>query len=185
MDAEYSVERDANNTAVRLLRAGVEVPINPESQEFCDFLSWDSRQPDSLDESIGTRIKGNYFADIDRLVDQVKRLAIRLFVGDQSPNALIANSSFRLPALNLRLWHLQEAVGRPVFTDAESQSGIYGWPINPPMFVTEPLLQRIAEQLNDESSGIRRLSSLPIRRAFLYLDISDFSAGPLASKRLL
>jgi hypothetical protein len=43
------------------------------------------------------------------------------------------------------------------------------------LWIPEELDGRFAEELDDEASDIRRLSSWPIRRAFVYTDISDFS----------
>jgi class 3 adenylate cyclase len=42
-------------------------------------------------------------------------------------------------------------------------------------WVPEALDRQLNEELNDEMSDVRRLSNWPIRRAFVYVDISDFS----------
>jgi class 3 adenylate cyclase len=43
------------------------------------------------------------------------------------------------------------------------------------LWMPEELDRILAEELDDEASGIRRLSNWPIRRAFVYTDVSDFS----------
>jgi hypothetical protein len=41
--------------------------------------------------------------------------------------------------------------------------------------VPEPLFVHLHERVKNESSGIRRVSSWPIERTFVYIDVSDFS----------
>lgn len=43
------------------------------------------------------------------------------------------------------------------------------------LWVTADVFAALNEQLKDEASEIRRVSSLPITRAFAYIDVSDFS----------
>jgi hypothetical protein len=43
------------------------------------------------------------------------------------------------------------------------------------IFIVESLLQECAERLKDDNDAIRRVSTLPIDRTFVYLDVSDFS----------
>jgi hypothetical protein len=185
MDVQYSVTRNANGSVAQLLRGTDVVPLSGETQEFCDFLTWDSQQPTPLDASISAGIRGYYFADVDRLVDHLKARGLRLFFGNETPTTPLATASCRIPAIGLTLTHLQQAVGRSGLTHSESKSGLYGGPVDPAIVVTNGLIPRIMEQLLQDTSPLRRLSSVPIRRTFLYLDISDFSRRPPGHQSLI
>jgi len=51
--------------------------------------------------------------------------------------------------------------------------------------VSRELLHYMIEQFSDESSAVRRLTTEPITRAFVYLDISDFSKMPTGIQLLV
>jgi class 3 adenylate cyclase len=57
--------------------------------------------------------------------------------------------------------------------EVEAVDGLVGTESS--LWVPEPLDQLLAEELDDEASDLRRLSNWPIRRTFVFVDISDFS----------
>jgi hypothetical protein len=73
-----------------------------------------------------------------------------------------------------RIFSLLTAVSPwPGSSDVGVVDGIVGEESS--LWVPEELDRTLAEELDDEASDVRRLSSWPIRRVFVYTDISDFS----------
>lgn len=59
------------------------------------------------------------------------------------------------------------------FFPSDTPDGLY--PIKSSVWVPRPLFDQLNKELMDEESEVRRLSNVPIRRGFVYVDISDFS----------
>jgi class 3 adenylate cyclase len=57
--------------------------------------------------------------------------------------------------------------------DPEPASGVIGKPTD--CWVTDAVLKQLNEALPDESSEVRKLSSWPVVRTFVYLDVSGFA----------
>ena len=53
------------------------------------------------------------------------------------------------------------------------------------VWIPEGLVHVLDEKLADETSDIRRVSSLPIQRTFVYIDVSDFSKHPPGQQALI
>lgn len=52
-------------------------------------------------------------------------------------------------------------------------------------WASESLIRRVNEELFDEAAEVRKLSMWPVRRVFLYVDISDFSQRRAAEQALI
>ncbi len=52
-------------------------------------------------------------------------------------------------------------------------------------WATESLMKEVNEKLADESQEVRKLSMWPVRRAFVYVDVSDFSQRVAAEQALI
>jgi class 3 adenylate cyclase len=62
---------------------------------------------------------------------------------------------------------------RPGSSDVVERDGIVAEESS--LWISQELDRSLAQELDDEASDVRRLSTWPIRRAFVYTDISDFS----------
>jgi class 3 adenylate cyclase len=65
----------------------------------------------------------------------------------------------------------------------KDDDGLFGRPSG--VLVPLAVLQEMQALMSDQNSEVRRLSSLPIVRAFVYLDISDFSQLPTGVQLLV
>jgi class 3 adenylate cyclase len=89
-----------------------------------------------------------------------------------------------LPHAGVRLCYLSVAYSRSESADnLDSNSGIV--PHNTNYAVTESEWSRLNMDVKDEDSDIRRLSSSPVSRTFVYLDISDFSKYKAGEQALI
>jgi class 3 adenylate cyclase len=117
------------------------------------------------------------FEGKDELVRYCKDHVVKLVVrrDDAGRDALGHGRSAHGPQRTGRIFSLLIAIAPLPGSAAsgEEVDGVVGTESN--LWVPEGLDQLLAGELDDEASDLRRLSNRPIRRAFLYVDISDFS----------
>ena len=169
----------------------VSVPLTIENQDFCDFLTWDCRQPHPIDPSISPPPGQHnfYFSDLTRLVENCRNRGMMIYVrreedipptvgfGDVVDYAPIngpVSGSFSV---------LREAVEDDDRMFHHETCGITSRQTN--ICVSPNLFNAINAGIADEASDIRRLVSWPIRRVFVYVDVSDFSTMPPGQQALV
>jgi class 3 adenylate cyclase len=176
----YKVEQNADTPHKTLQRfVGGEVrPVDPQDESAATFA-------DEVMRSQGNpRAKGNpwlppfdvLFETRDEVVHYCKEHVARLIVrqdGSGRPE-LGHGRSAATPLGTGRIFSLLIAYPPwPGSIAVDEIDGIVGMETS--LWVPEALDRSLAEVLGDEASDVRRQSSWPIRRAFVYVDISDFS----------
>ena len=166
------------------------VPLDGGSQAYCDFLTWAAGQPDPLAAGFESIDRGaEFFADGDRLVARCKEAGVLLHAswpdGGDKPHLTVAPDASRVPptftvehedGTRATFCRLYEAVPLTPRLVQPGSDGL-GWQ-RTRYFVAEPLLAALDALLADADDDVRRLSSLPVDRAFVYVDISEFSKYP-------
>ncbi len=175
----YTVDRKDGDLAgaIRRLVAGEEHPADLHAEYVQAFANAVS--------NLGNRkVKGNpwlppihvLFETRDELVQYCKDHVVKLVVRreDSRRDAPGHGRSAETPQGTGRIFNLPTAFAPWPGSVVEGVvDGIVGAESN--LWVIDPLERLLAAELDDEASDIRRLSNLPIRRAFVYADISDFS----------
>jgi class 3 adenylate cyclase len=177
----YKVEPNAGSPgqAIRRFLGREERPVDPQDESVMAFA----------DEVMRTRghplVKRNpwlppfdiLFETGDEVVQYCKEHVARPIVRQEGPGraALAHGRSAATPRGTGRIFSLLTAVApRPGSREVAETDGIVGEESS--LWIPEGLDRSFAEDLDDEASDIRRLSTWPIRRAFVYADISDFSS---------
>lgn len=152
------------------------VPLDHSNQDYCDFLTWASQQ-ESLDHGYSPPYLGEYFCDKDRLVKRCKDLALMLH---ESPGRLPdGNVNYEFSTHNAVRHGTGDFLGMMKVTSHKDKDWDDEMKLEPSrIWATEEVLASLNEDLVDEKSDARRLSSLPVERSFVYVDISDFSTYP-------
>jgi class 3 adenylate cyclase len=163
---------------------GVLISLNPEYREYKEFLDWNSTQLNPLDVTPFVVPKTSfYFADREQLIAHCKRFGIMLFdTGCTWSPGELAVAKTAMMRDNKIACLLYKAV--PAIKISRSfHSGITSEFSN--IWIDQELHAAIKAELPDEDSPIRRLSSWPIRRTFVYIDVSDFSKFPSGQQALV
>ena len=173
---------------------GTLVPLDAGSQDYCDFLTWAGVQPVAAEDLDLIEPGAEFFADADKLVARCRDAAMLLHAGwaddGGKPHLTVAPEATRaLSASTPSLLTVRHADG----TTATFHRLYEAVPLNPRhvapgsdglgsqrtrFFVARPLLDALDERLADPDDDVRRLSSLPVDRAFVFVDISEFSKYP-------
>jgi class 3 adenylate cyclase len=179
----YRPERDEQGHLVRVLRQPGAVPIlaDPDDQAFCDFLTWASHQqpPPNISPYGPLVSRSHYFADMDRLVEHCKSRGHVIYTTRAFPQEYQVMEHVGSPSQGPGEYNwsaLPIAVAAPDGYARTATDGLSLAPSN--TFLSARLRRALQEDLmrGDENSPVRRLSTWRIRRAFVYLDVSDFSA---------
>lgn len=197
-EPEWSVLRDENGICmgVRLHNGPI---ISPEVPEF---LKWNSEQDQPLDTAPGVLPAGHYwFAEASQLIEHCKIEGILLFNGNRrdEPGAFqsIARAEFPGKGTLVRL-----QCAEPVFDMEKGMQVRLDWfagsavemgpgalfglgPAKSNLWVRETVLPELNSALQDDTSDVRKASTLPISRTFVYLDVSDFSKFPAGQQALV
>ena len=152
---------------------GQQVVIDPNSQAFCDFLSCESRQmPHSATEFEGLE-PGEYFATPESVIDFCKRQGVTLQVESIGPKHQLQVELLIKPVWSRKFYALYRCVALLSETGQMAPNGIAGERVS--AYVSADLLTKLNGELQREDSPVRCLSSWTVDRAFVYVDISDFS----------
>ena len=175
----YTVKRNVGSLpgSIQRLVDGEECPAGTQDEYVEAFAS-------AVINQVQRAAKGNpwlppidvLFETRDELVRYCKDHVVKLVVRREDPGraALGHERSAQTPQGTCRIFNLLTAISPWPGSAAEGVvDGIVGTESN--LWVPEPLDRLLSAELDDEESDIRRLSNRPIRRAFVFVDISDFS----------
>ncbi len=152
--------------------------MDSEDQRFCDFLTWASQNgtPDVM-AHFGLHGRSRFFSDASRLTEYYKTSGDILFA---KPPAVAGAAPYTfLPGPQQAIGHignfinLHKAVSATADTALLPVGGLV--PKRSKTWVSSNLFEKLNDLLTNEDSDIRRLSTSSIERAFVYLDVSDFS----------
>jgi hypothetical protein len=189
---DFSPDKDGYITSIHR-DDGVEVPIDGESQSFCEFLTWyATRTLDRVPLAEYDRVRDGkvFFADRADLIDHLKKSSLMLHVilSDGLLNlGHMPAGPINLPAKGggtpISFYPLNIAVASAE-PERDQDEGVR--PQEARIYVTPTLHDVMHGELRqDEDSDIRRLSSWPVERAFVYVDVSGFSKHPLKQQVLI
>jgi class 3 adenylate cyclase len=151
---------------------GVTIPIDADLQRFCDFLTWVSRR----DISPFAEVEEGVYLTTHDAFENIARSAGHTFEVDLTagvPHFRGAATIVWKGLPQFRFFALYRCVAVPEGTGQTAPNGIHGEP--GPLFVSAKLFEWLNAQLGDESSTARCVSSWTVERAFVYVDVSDFS----------
>jgi class 3 adenylate cyclase len=175
----YTIARNAGRLpgAIRRLVDGQERPVDPQAEYVEAFVgaAVNPGEHAARDNPWLPPIDV-LFESRDEFVQYCKEHVVKLIVRqeDRGRGILGHGRSVPTPQGTGRIFNLLTAMAPlPGSTVAGLVDGIFGTESN--IWVTDLLDRLLAAELADEASDIRRLSTRPIRRAFVYVDISDFS----------
>ncbi|SIO38361.1 Adenylate cyclase, class 3 [Singulisphaera sp. GP187] len=176
----YKVEQNAGSPgqAIRRFRGQEERPVDSQDESFMAFADEVRR---TQEHPLVTRNPwlppfDVLFETRDEVVQHCKEHVARPIVRqDRSGRAALGHGrSGATPRGTGRIFSLLTAVlPRPGSSEVGESDGIVGEESS--LWVPEELDRTLTEELDDETSDVRRLSNWPIRRVFVYTDISDFS----------
>jgi class 3 adenylate cyclase len=178
-ETAYSVLNDETGNLSIRDKHGAIIPEDYQDQRYCDFLTWKSQQSPSSGPDFFLDKPYFFFSDLERLTQHCKEHGLILYA--LAPTQLaVWNSGFLPAGQRLLKQNAQNCFSGLCKTVAlndehedEKKSGISQTAAD--IFVTLKLWQRLNSDLTEETSDARRLSSLPITRTFVYIDVSDFT----------
>lgn len=184
-EPSYEVVFDDHGNISNVSQNGRVITLGKDTQEYCDFLTWATQQPRETSGAHSTYVRASYFAEASRLVAFCKENAILLATQNplftQVPEFEVGGS-VRYDDINF--YGLQGCGTPPPGWRMEATpDGLV--PRNISVLITESLLREMNKQIKDDRSDVRRLSSWPIERAFVYIDVSDFSRYPPGQQALI
>jgi class 3 adenylate cyclase len=153
------------------LEKGTSFAPNPTSAEYKEMLEWIQTNMDPpLNLNVPFPDDTMIFISRHAIAEYCRRRGFLLYA---TPAGSIPYWK-DIDHAGVRLCYLPVAYSRSQFGDnADSNSGII--PHHTNLAVTESDWSRLNLDLKDEDSTLRRLSSYPVSRTFVYLDVSDFS----------
>jgi class 3 adenylate cyclase len=176
----YTVEQNASSpgTAIRRLVGREERPVDPQDESFMAFAD------EVMKQAGHPLVKRNpwlppfdiLFETRDEVVQFCKEHGARPIVRqEESGRAVLGHGrSAATPRGKGWIFSLLTAISPlPGSHDVEERDGIVGEESS--LWISGEIDRDLAGELDDEASDVRRLSTWPIRRAFVYTDISDFS----------
>ena len=182
MEESYFVYRDPQNGQFMYVHRNSDGKrLHKGHPDYKDFLTWNERQERPVSIADYELPPGHVFCtDVNHVVETCRCRGITLFCKEHS--SVCGNIECVPQSVNFKgvpVFQLREAAQR---ADGK-YDGIEGrWS---PIWVTGELLDTLNEQLSNPESDTRRVSSWPIRRTFVYLDVSDFSKTPAGQEVLI
>jgi hypothetical protein len=188
----YETELDGKGQIKSVLRqpGAIQIPADFNDQRFCDFLSAASNMNPQPNLGLEGQLPPHchFFAEMDRLFEHCKRFGIMICTSRALPDGREVLE--HVGCIDFAGWghpfrSLPVTVAR---RDDEGQRSLSGVACaSSKTFLTGSLAHALQNELlsGDESSTIRRLSTWTIDRAFVYLDVSDFSKYPPGQEVLI
>jgi class 3 adenylate cyclase len=173
----YSILKNENGALTIRDKNGEIIPEDYENQRYCDFLTWQSQQGPSSGPDFFLDKPCFFFSDLERLAGHCKQHGLILFA--VAPTQLATwNSGFtpagtRLVKPEHCFYGLCKTVAANDEREEEKRGDIREKPVD--IFVSANLWEWLNSNLTEETSDARKLSSLPITRTFVYIDVSDFT----------
>lgn len=202
-DLKYTFQiEEASRLLLKIWRCDgadrMHIPIDAGNPEYCKFLDWIANKPVSPPSTYQNLIPGaRYICDEEELYRICRDSGIMLAVAHRGDGSTqLRTDPAQLGGASIILTH----GGNPApahgslhrlhkSVQAESVGVILArdhlGSVALPIFVTEPLWQRLNQLITDDSSDVRKLSSWPVERTFVYVDISEFSQQPPAHQALI
>jgi class 3 adenylate cyclase len=182
---EFVVELDEHRNPKTAKRHGREIHLFDENQDFCDLLTW-ARVQHRKPEEVGTLASiylSRYFADKAALINfcTVDGTMLAVHHWPMNPEFVTAQPT---QTYNITFYPLFQCHTAKGHTIRQLRDGIAAGD-EPFLMVTKSVVQELTAELNDENSAARRLSSWPIERSFVYIDVSDFSKYEAGQQALI
>lgn len=178
---EYSVQRNPIDGAFQYILKSDGKRIGLADPDYQTFLAWNSRQVPPLIVEEYEFPKGHkHITDIVTLVEHCRENGVMLFVGHEADSTpLVIQTSATFPEKG-HLCLLCEAGERK---DGQND-GILPLPAR--IWVPVEMARvSIPYELCNPESDLRRVTSWPIHRTFVYIDVSDFSKAPPGQEVLI
>lgn len=186
MDGHYTVEKAEDGSYDIRTASGKAVREDPQSQDFLDFLSWSSTLPAPVHPDFLVPRRSVFFCEVSRLVKHLRETATFMHTSRANKSTDIEHLSLdyelRINGKHKLLNMLKAAPMGDFEGDAlsawagEERSGFVAKPSN--VYLTEDLIPQLNMRLVSDEDDVRRVSSWPIERCFVYIDVSDFSKMP-------
>jgi hypothetical protein len=195
MAAEYDFKKHSDGTVEIKKGDGSLVPDEASDQRFLDFLTWNSMQKPVPYPEVCPTSQLYFYNKVPDVVEHFKKFAsligATLNSRDDPSRHIHKGPSFQVSTGKVHTFYrLDKAVPFPshpdiVFTGfgATEKSGFSS--VISSVAVTGELLALLENELSDEDSGVRRVSSWSVSRCFVYLDVSDFSKMPAGHQLLV
>ena len=179
---EYDIELEAG-VVVRIQRDGNEIPLGFEEQSFCDFLTWAWNRPASEVGQFATSLNKEefagirFFSDYQAFVDHCKLHGGMVETVGKS----IKSQTLGLFPGSVKYHQLYQPEKHEILGLGDGLAS----KDKPFAIVTDWLHSKLTDDLIFENSEIRRLSTWPIERTFVYLDIAGFTHYPPGHQALI
>jgi hypothetical protein len=164
------------------------IPLDPDDQRFCDFLTWASRAdaPD-LKRQFGLQGRARFFADAVRFTEYYKTSGDTLAAkpceaGHDGRWELLTGGACHETGHSGKFHNVCKAVAL-VEKGQDGVGGIFSKASK--TWISSRLLDQLNALLAHEDAAVRRLSTWPIERSFVYIDVSDFSQYPPGQQCLI
>jgi hypothetical protein len=205
-EPDYKIEKDDQGRISKIFRVADNhrVSIDPMDQEYCKFVTWAANQTPAVASTFDRLEPGcDYFGSEDDVIAYCKRRSVVLFcqippfggkvhleniVQDEigfraiQHNPTNAVNSIR-DSGQFYFYRLFEAVSEKDAKLGNGVDGLYGARL--PVFVSHALMGRLNDLLTDGDSEIRSMSTYPVDKTFVYVDVSGFSQHPVGVQLLI
>lgn len=167
--SRYIITRDNDGQIVKLHHRRELISLDELSQPLCDFLSWLSvNQEREAPGRFQTKqckslLHGAYFCDAASLIRHCAAHGIHLK----------ADLWEILGPGMARLEHKTSFEVADFSFERLELAGTYRF--DKSVYATSEAIGLVQQQLNDSQSHARRVTTVPLDRSFVYLDVSDFS----------
>lgn len=191
MSDGYKISSDGNGTITAVVdAAGNDVLADADRPEYHRFLEWASRQPhDGLPKQLRKLMPRTVvLASVEATVEFLKENSIVLKVEDRDGSLII-------PRELIMIGHSTNEITMVVIPrataaeegncDSFAVRGVRFSQERTQAMVSRSVLKLLEAELNNESSQLRMLSSWPVSRTFVYVDISDFSQSDPAEQLII
>ncbi len=204
-ETPYKIELNPQNklSAVYFASDGREISLDPSNSDYCKFLTWAANQSTPIADSFeGLEKHCVYYGQEKDVVTYCKHNGIILLcrqnmrdlkytlAGGMQESPLIApiaiyhdpkkvTTAANAPGAFL-FYRLYESMQGD---ETAADSALYGKRL--PIFISHILHVQLNSSLQDENSEIRSLSSWPVEKTFVYVDVSGFSKHPVEHQLLI
>ncbi|HEV3168525.1 MAG TPA: hypothetical protein VGZ22_31250 [Isosphaeraceae bacterium] len=181
-EAAYTVHLKDNGDLEIQQKDGPSIAEDPDNQVYCSFLTWMSHRDTDDIKKYNINSKSNYYCEMSSLIEGLKRLATVIHVRRDSPDAswqVEQGGSFKVRGrYEFSNIYKASAISAGTYADGSSvglgeRTGFIGRPS--PIWVRPALIEELNRRLPDDKDEVRKLSTWPIERSFVYFDISDYS----------